>query len=77
MGDTRKMYERIKRCIGPVKRAVASLKELQGNTLTGKQQKLERWVKHYGILYARTSDINEAVFATLTQFEIMEDLSTI
>ena len=76
MGDTRKMYEGIKRCIGPAKRAVAPLKDLQGNILTGKQQKLERWVEHYGILYTRTSDINEAVFATLPQFEIMEDLST-
>ena len=78
MGDTRKMYQGIKRCIGPAKRAVAPLKDLQGNILTGKQQKLECWVEHYGILYTRTSDINinEAVLATLPQFEIMEDLST-
>ena len=69
MGDTRKMYERIKRCIVPVKRAVAPLKDLQGTILTGKQQKFERWVE-----LTRTFDINEAVFATLPQFEIMEDL---
>ena len=75
MGDTRKMYEGIKRCIGPVKRAVAPLKDLQGNILTGRQQKLDRWVEHYGILYTRTSEINEAVLITLPQFEIMEDLS--
>ena len=42
MGDTRKMYEGIKRCTGPVKMAVAPLKDLQGNILTDKQQKLER-----------------------------------
>ena len=76
IGDTHKMYEGIKCCIGPVKWAVAPLKDLQGNILTGKQQKLELWVEHYGILYTRTSDINEAVFATLRQFEIMEDLIT-
>ena len=76
IGDTRKMYERIKRCIGPVKRAVAQLKDLQRNILTSKQRKLERWVEHYGTLYTRTSEIIEAVFVTLPQFEIMEDLST-
>ena len=27
MGDTRRMYEGIKRCIGPIRRAVASLKD--------------------------------------------------
>eukprot|EP00112_Aurelia_sp_Birch-Aquarium-sp1_P015686 Seg350.17 transcript_id=Seg350.17/GoldUCD/mRNA.D3Y31 product="hypothetical protein" protein_id=Seg350.17/GoldUCD/D3Y31 len=75
MGDTHRMYEGIKRCIGPVKRAVAPLKDLQGNILTDKQQKLERWVEHYGILYSGTSEINEAAFATLPQFEVMEDLS--
>ena len=74
MGDARKMYQGMKRCIDPVKRAAVP-KDLQGNILTGKQQKLERWVEHYGIPYARLSDINEAVFVTLPQFEIMEDLS--
>ena len=42
MGDTRRMYEGIKRCIGPVKRTVAPLKDLHGNILRGKQEKLER-----------------------------------
>lgn len=55
MGDSRKMYEGVKRCIGLVKRTVAPLKDLQGNILKGKQQKLERWVEHYGILFTRTS----------------------
>ena len=71
MGYTRRMCEGIKRCIGPVKRAVAPQEDLRGSILTGKQQKLERWVEHYGILYRRSSEINEA---TLPQFEIMKNL---
>ena len=42
MGDTRRMYEGIKRCISPIRRAVAPLKELQRSILRGKQEKLKR-----------------------------------
>ena len=76
MGDTRRMYEGIKRYIGPVKRAVAPLMDLHGNILRGKQEKLERWVEHYGFIYTAASEINRAVLETLQQFDVMEDLST-
>ena len=71
MGDNRRMYEGIKHCIGPVKRAVAPLKDLHGNILRGKQETLERWVEHFGIIYTAASEISRAVLETLQQFDVM------
>ena len=76
IGDTRRMYEGITHCIGPVERAVPPLKDLHGNNLRGKQDTLERWVEHYGIIYTAASEINRAVLETLQQFDVMEELST-
>ena len=45
------------------------------NILRGKQEKLEHWVEHYGIIYTAASEINKAVLETLPQYDVMEDLS--
>ena len=45
-------------------------------SLRGKQEKLERCVEHYGIIFTASSEINRAVLETLQQFDVLEDLST-
>ena len=72
MGDTHRMHKRIENCIGPVRRIVAPLKDLQGNTLRGKQEKLECWVEQYGIIYKAASEINKTVLEKLPQYDVKE-----
>ncbi|XP_038073007.1 uncharacterized protein LOC119741328 [Patiria miniata] len=50
-GNLREMYDGIKTAIGPTRRKVAPLRDLQGNLLTDTDQQLQRWTEHYSALY--------------------------
>ena len=75
MGDTKKMYEGIKKAIGPVKKKIAPLKAAQGNLIHDKSKQIERWVEHYGKLYGEESEFDIDKIEQLPSFDVMPELS--
>ena len=75
MGDTQKMYEGVKKAIGPVKKTIAPLKDAQGNLIHDKPKQIERWVEHYGELHGEDSEIDISKIEQLLTSDIMPELN--
>ena len=76
-GNLREMYDGIKAAIGPVKRKVAPLKDLEGNLLIDKSLQLKRWIEHYDALYGREPDIDAHVIDNLPNLTCVDELHSI
>lgn len=52
-GDTRGMYDGMKKAFGPTIRKVALLKSAEGETITDRSKQMSRWAEHYQDLYSK------------------------
>jgi exonuclease III len=75
-GNIRGMYEGIKRAFGPTPMKTAPLKSLSGETITSKEQQLERWVEHYSELYSRENMITDEALNSIGQLPVMTELDS-
>lgn len=73
-GNIRKMYEGIKKAIGPTPTKTAPLKSLSGDLITDKEKQLQRWVEHYAELYSRLNTVRPSVFEALEQLPTLNEL---
>lgn len=73
-GNTRGMYDGIKKALGPTKSKTAPLKSSTGEIISDKQQQLGRWVEHYSDLYSRRNTVTSAALDAIECLPIMEEL---
>lgn len=74
IGNTRGMYEGIKKALGPTQSKTASLKTSSGEVITDKDKKMDRWVEHYTELYSRENIVVTQALHAIEKMPIMEEL---
>lgn len=75
-GNTRGMYEGIKKALGPTQSKTAPLKTICGEVITDKNKKMERWVEYYSELYSRETIVVSSALDVIDSLPIMEKLDT-
>ena len=73
-GNIRKMYEGIKKAIGPTQIKTAPLKTLSGVILTNKEDQLQRWVEHFAELYSRQNTVSASAIDAVEQRPTLHEL---
>lgn len=73
-GNTRSMYNGIKKALGPLVKGIAPLKSLTGEKITDRESQMTRWVEHYSELYSRETLVSDAALSGTKELPIMEDL---
>ena len=76
-GDVRRMYEGIKKAIGPPTSKITPLKAKTGETISDPSQQLDRWVEHYLKLYASQNEVSRSALDSITDMPIMEELDVL
>ena len=77
IGDTRRMYEGIKKAVGPSTSKVAPLKAKNGEIISDPTQQLERWVEYYLELYATKTHVARSALDSLPDLPILEELDAL
>ena len=75
-GNTREVYEGMKKALGPSARKTAPLKSSTGEIITDRSKQMDRWPEHYHDLYLRESVIIEAALNGIPSLPVMEELDT-
>ena len=75
-GNTRGVYEGMKKALGPSARKTAPLKSSTGETITDRSKQMDRWAEHYQDLYLRESVFNEAALKSIPSLPVMDELDT-
>ncbi|RDD64003.1 hypothetical protein DU478_22495, partial [Thalassococcus profundi] len=75
-GNTRAMYEGMKKAFGPSVTKIAPLKSTSGNIIKDRGGQMERWVEHYGELYSRENVVTDTAMENTTPLPIMEELDS-
>ena len=73
-GNTRVMYEGIKRAIGPQIKKFAPLKTLNGSVITDREQQMSRWIEHFMSLYANEIPISASALVGIDRLPEMSEL---
>ena len=74
VGNTRKMYEKIRVALGPQTSKLAPLKSSSGQPITDKNLQMKRWEEHYSNLYSQERYVGEGLEDEIPQLEEMTDL---
>ena len=74
MGNTRGMYDGIKKALGPMQSKMAPLKSATGEVITDQGLQMERWVEHYSNLYSRENTVTPSALGAIKCMPIMEEL---
>ena len=75
-GNTRAMYEGMKKAFGPSVTKIAPLKSTFGNIIKDRGEQMERWVEHYGELYSRENVVTNTAMENTTPLPTMEELDS-
>ena len=75
-GNTRGMYDGIKKALGPTQSKTAPLKSSSGAIITDKGQQMERWVEHYSDLYSRENTVSPAALDVIECLPTMAELDS-
>ena len=73
--NIRGMYTGIKKAVGPRKKLLAPIFDLQGNPIHDQEKQKARWIEHYSLLYGTDSEIDYARMLDVPQFEVAVELS--
>jgi len=73
-GNTRGVYEGMKKAFGPSARKTAPLKSSTGEILTNRSEQMERWAEHYQDLYLRENEVTEMAVDSILSLPVMEEL---
>ena len=75
-GNTRAMYEGMKKAFGPSVIRTAPLKSKSGEILKDRGQQMERWAEHYGELYSRVNLVSDNAIINTKLLPTMDELDT-
>ena len=73
-GNTRGMYEGIKKAIGPTPSKTAPLKSRTGELITDLEKQMLRWTEHYLELYATQNTVTDSALNAIPDLSVMEEL---
>ena len=73
-GNTRAMYEGMKKAFGPCAIKTAPLKTNTGKIITERAKQMERWAEHYQELYSRETVVTDTVVENTSPLPVMEEL---
>jgi hypothetical protein len=73
-GNTRAMYEGMKKAFGPSVTKVASLKSTSGEIIKDRSKQMERWTENYRELFSRENVVNDKAIQNTTPLPTMEEL---
>ena len=74
-GNTRGMYDGIKKALGQMQSKTAPLKSATGEVITDQGQQMERWVEHYSDLYSRENTVTPSALGAIKCMPTMEELN--
>lgn len=75
-GNTRAMYEGMKRAFGPSVTKIAPLKSTSGHIIKDRDKQMERWTEHYGELYSRENTVTVKAMENTTSLSTIEELDS-
>ena len=75
-GNTRGVYEGMKKALGPSARKTAPLKSSTGDASQIAASRWTEWTEHYQDLYLRESVVTEAALNSILSLPVMEELDT-
>lgn len=73
-GNTRAMYEGMKKVFGPNVTKIAPLKSTTGVIIKDRTEQMKRWTEHYGELYSKENVVTETALKNITPLPIMVEL---
>ena len=73
-GNSRRMFEGIKKAIRPTQSKSATLKTPTGETITDKSRLMECWVEHYREIYGGTNSVSPSVLDSIERLPILSEL---
>ncbi|XP_033124302.1 uncharacterized protein LOC117122714 [Anneissia japonica] len=73
-GNIRGMYEGIRKAFGLTVRKTAPIKYISGNSLTSREDQLNRWVEHFSSIYSVENQVSETVLECVRSFPPMNEL---
>ena len=74
LGNSRGMYEGMKRALGPGATKTAPLKSKNGEIISEPNKQMERWAEHYSELYSKETVVTDAAIESTTPMPIMDEL---
>ena len=75
-GNSRGMYDEIKKATGPTIKKTAPLKTKSGEVITDSNKQMESWVEHYLELYSTEHTITDQALDTIETLPVMLELDT-
>ena len=75
-GNIRRMYDGIKKALGPTLNKTAPLRSSAGEVITDKGHHLKRWVKHNSDLYSRENIVSPSALDAIECLPTMQELDT-
>ncbi|MCP4267312.1 MAG: hypothetical protein GY777_17355, partial [Candidatus Brocadiaceae bacterium] len=73
-GDTKSVYEGIRKAVGPTKRYTSHLLSETGEILHSKSEQLGRWVQHFSLLYSTRNIVTDDALDSMGSLPTMDDL---
>ncbi|XP_022093240.1 uncharacterized protein LOC110980661 [Acanthaster planci] len=73
-GNTRGVYEGMRKAFGPTARKTAPLKSSSGETIIDHSKQMEWWAEHYQDLYLRENVVTETAINSIPSLPVIEEL---
>lgn len=73
-GNTRGVYDGIKKATGPTPAKTAPLKSKTGEVITDQKKQMERWTEHYFELYATLTTVTDTALNAIPELPAMVEL---
>ncbi|XP_063590147.1 uncharacterized protein LOC134767028 [Penaeus indicus] len=77
MGNQRKLYQCLRKAIGPTTKRICPLKSKDGTLIVDPAMQLVRWVEHYSELYGEPRGISAAALEATPNLDVMMELDQI
>jgi hypothetical protein len=73
-GNTGRMYEGIKKAMGPTRKSTRTLKSASGEVINDKEKQMKRWVEHYSDLYTPKNSVADSVLNEIEELQVIPEL---
>ena len=73
-GDTKSVYDGIRKAVGPTKKLTSPLQSATGEILHSRDEQLGRWVQHFSLLYSKQNVVTDAALQHMESLPTMDDL---
>ena len=75
-GDTKSVYDGIRKAVGPTEKLTSLLQSATGEILHNRDEQLGRWVQHFSLLYSKQNIVTDAALKHMESLPTMDDLDS-